>query len=128
MNSSSVSLDDDFQKACSLVRHGKLSTLEELIHQPDWKVPIDYTDQWGNTLLHIAAQNGNKNMVKFCLRLGADINTVNGVGQSPLHFAFGYGYSELGEYLISKGADDSIRNRWGLTCYEGLCASDVDDL
>jgi hypothetical protein len=37
-----------------------------------------------------------------------------------LHFAFGYGYTEAGEYLVKKGADDSIRNKDGLTCYEGL--------
>ena len=39
--------------------------------------------------------------------------------------AFGYGFDELGEYLISKGADDSLQNAHGLTCYEGL---DMDEL
>ena len=128
MKSTSAVVDADFQRACSLVRHGKLSDLEDMILQPEWNVPINYSDNWGNTLLHIAAQNGNKSMAKFCLRQGADINIVNGVGQSPLHFAFGYGYSELGNYLRSKGADDSVRNVYGLTCYEGMSSEDVDGL
>ncbi|KAL3764850.1 hypothetical protein ACHAWO_006034 [Cyclotella atomus] len=41
-------------------------------------------------------------------------------GNSCLHFAFGYGFADLGEYLIAKGADDSIQNINGLTCWEGL--------
>ena len=39
-------------------------------------------------------------------------------GNGPLHFAFGYGYDELGEYLLSKGADASLINEAGHTCYE----------
>ena len=33
---------------------------------------------------------------------------------------------DLGEYLITKGADDSIVNVDGLTCYEGLSMEEVD--
>ena len=33
---------------------------------------------------------------------------------------------DFGEYLISKGADDSIVNFDGLTCYEGLSMEEVD--
>jgi hypothetical protein len=33
--------------------------------------------------------------------------------------------ADLGEYLIAKGADDSIQNINGLTCWEGL---DLDDI
>lgn len=110
----------DFQKACSLLRHGKFEELQDLIHQSDWNLSIDHKDDMGNTLLHISAQNGSKRMVKLCLRNGADINAMNKNGQTALHFAFGYGYSELGGYLVLKGADDTVRNTYGLTCYEGL--------
>lgn len=34
----------------------------------------------------------------------------------------------LGEYLKSKGADDSLLNAEGLTCYEGLTGQAVDDI
>jgi hypothetical protein len=37
-----------------------------------------------------------------------------------LHFAFAYGYHELGKYLLSLGADDTVANMHGMTCYEGL--------
>ena len=47
--------------------------------------------------------------------------TQNVRGHTPLHFAYAYGYEELGEYLVKKGgADANIRNVYGLTCFEGL--------
>ena len=67
------------------------------------------------------------------------MNVQNNKGQTPLHFAFAFGYQELGQcgtaafkmplklltlsgrYLIAKaGADPTIKNHFGLTCYEGL--------
>ena len=37
-----------------------------------------------------------------------------------MHFAFAYGYKDLGKYLLSLGADDTVANVHGMTCYEGL--------
>ena len=110
----------DFKKISSLARHGKYDEVESLMNQSDWEVPINYTDEQGRTLLHIVCQNGNKRLAKLCLRRGIKINTQTLTGQTALHYAFGFGFASLGEYLISKGADDSIRNVHGLTCYEGL--------
>ena len=83
----------EFQKACSLLRHGKFEELQELLNQPDWKISIDHKDDQGNTMLHIASQNGSKRMVKLCLRYWADVDARNNNGNTPLHFAFGYGYT-----------------------------------
>lgn len=116
---------EDFKKICSLCRHSKFMDVEQLISQPDWSVPIDYQDDQGNALLHVAAQNGSKRLVKLCLRKGADLNVQNLNGQTALHFAYGYGYTDVGDYLVGKGADDSIRNKDGLTCYEGLGAREL---
>lgn len=119
-------LIQSFTKVCSLARHGKITDVEEVINQPEWSVPIDYQDEQGNTLLHMAAQNGSKRMVKTCLRRGASLNVQNLTGQTALHFAFGYGYDDLGNYLLKLGADDSIKNKDGLTCYEGLGARELE--
>jgi ankyrin repeat protein len=82
----------------------------------------------GNTLLHVASQNGNKRVVKLALRRGANINLRNNGGNTPLHYAYAYGFEELGEYLKAKGADDTLQNLEGLTPYEGLSAADLDAL
>lgn len=44
-------------------------------------MPIDYQNELGVTVLHIAAQNGNKRIAKLCLRRGADVNKQNNNGQ-----------------------------------------------
>ena len=49
--------------------------------QADWTMPIDYQNELGVTLLHVAAQNGNKRIAKLCLRKGADVNKRNNNGQ-----------------------------------------------
>lgn len=109
----------------------------------------------GNTLLSIACQNNNKRIAKLCLRRGADINTQNvrlarslvsavagsvrltplsvcGMaqlnGQTVLHYCHEYGFHDLLDYLMDKGARDDILNADGLTCYEGLNKEAVDAL
>ena len=59
---------------------------------------------------------------------GADINKQNLSGETVLHYVYAYGFEELGEYLKSKGADDTLTNIDGLTCYEGLHVEDVESL
>ena len=60
------------------------------------------------------------------MRRGANLNLQNLNGNTALHFLFAFNYRDVGAYLLSKGADDSIRNADGLTCYEGLCQKDLN--
>ena len=64
-------------------------------------------------------------IVEILVAHGADINMQNNTGQTAMHFAKYYEYDEIFSYLKSMGADDSIRNHDGFTCYEGL-HEDVD--
>mmetsp|Transcript_6042 Transcript_6042/g.12241 ORF Transcript_6042/g.12241 Transcript_6042/m.12241 type:complete len:223 (-) Transcript_6042:159-827(-) len=108
----------EFEKIFSKTRHGRHKEVEALLAEG---APVDGQDPYGNTVLHTACQNGNKRIVKACLRRGCDTNAQNIRGHTPLHFCFAYGYAELGGYLMEKGgADESIRNHFGLTCREGL--------
>jgi ankyrin repeat protein len=107
------------EKAASHCRNNKPDLLEDLIKLQNLSVD-EKVDKFGNTLLHIACQNGNKSISKLLLRNGASINAQNSNGQTPLHYSFAFGFKGLGEYLITKGADDSVLNKDGYTCYEGL--------
>lgn len=112
----------------SLCRHGKYNDIELLLSRPDWSYGIDAKDATGNTLLSVACQNNNKRIAKLCLRRGADLDTQNLNGQSVLHYCHEYGFHDLMEYLLDKGARDDLLNADGLTCYEGLSRDAVDAL
>merc|ERR1712146_809154 len=100
-----------FNRIYSLCRHNKYREIESLLEKG---APVDATDEFGNTPLVIAAQNGYKRMTKLLLRHNADINAQNNRGNTPLHFSYAYGFKVLAEYLKEKGADDTIRNDGGL--------------
>ena len=81
-----------FAKLSRCIRHGNFPEFDALLNEASWKVPIDYTDDVGNTLLMLCCQNGNKRMVKVCLRKGCDMDKHNCNGHTCLHYAFGYGF------------------------------------
>mmetsp|Transcript_23508 Transcript_23508/g.63478 ORF Transcript_23508/g.63478 Transcript_23508/m.63478 type:complete len:94 (-) Transcript_23508:164-445(-) len=64
----------------------------------------DAVDPAGNTLLHIAAREGHKRIVKELLRHQAwfDINARNEAGKTALELAQALNYGEVAEYLQSK--------------------------
>ena len=66
----------------------------------------------------------NKKIVKALLRRGANIHVQNQQGNSVLHYCYEYNHVQLAEYLQGKGADDSLLNKNGQTCYEGLQLQD----
>ena len=68
----------------------------------------------------VAAQNGSKRLVKTALRYNGNIDHQNYRGNTAAHYAFAYGYQLLAEYILSKGADDRLKNELGLRCYQGI--------
>lgn len=59
-----------------------------------------------------------KKLVKMVLRKHADINATNNNGNTSLHFCFMYAYYGMAEYIMSKGADDTVRNNQNQTPYD----------
>lgn len=82
----------------------------------------------GNTPLIVACQNGHFPVVRLLVDSNANINQANKKGNSPLHYCFNYGFEEIAQYLIDYGADEYVTNLAGLTCYEGLTQSDLNEL
>ena len=93
-----------------------------------------YLDQGGDvnaktednkTLLHIAADNGDVDVVRLLLARGADINVIGYNGYTPLHLAIDSDcdtsgrdgrvatYLPVTKLLIESGADESIRDDGG---------------
>jgi ankyrin repeat protein len=114
------------ERALLAARSSNLETLEIMLD--DHHVDVDSCDKKGNTLLLLASQQGDRRIVKYLLRRGANINKTNHAGNSVLHYCFEYQNTDLAEYLKTKGADDGITNGMGCTCYEGLTSGEVDGI
>jgi hypothetical protein len=110
------SLDTVFSQA----RNGRIKRVEESLNL---RFKVDTEDEKGNTLLLVSAQNSNKRLAEMLIIRGAHINHQNASGNTALHFALAFdSEGALGEYLIEHGADDTIENIDGLTCYDGVAA------
>lgn len=62
-------------------------------------------DGSGATALHLAAENGRVDVMKFLLEKGADINYKNKRGHTALTLVSPRGFADAVELLVSHGAD-----------------------
>ncbi|XP_029619559.1 uncharacterized protein LOC115200550 isoform X3 [Salmo trutta] len=61
-------------------------------------------NRYGETLLHIAAMQGDTQWIRDMLLLSPDINMADNAGWTPLHEAVSHGHYEITKYLIQAGA------------------------
>ena len=89
-----------FQK----VRFGKHTEVDELLSMYGEKLGMEIDDK-GNSLLHVAAQNGLKRLAKTFLRIGVNLLSKNHDGRTPAELAHHFNFKELGDYLDLKVAN-----------------------
>ncbi|WP_353275377.1 ankyrin repeat domain-containing protein [Wolbachia endosymbiont (group A) of Pipizella viduata] len=68
------------------------------------KAQVNATDNSGNTPLHWAALNGEKDVVKALLGEGANVDAKDNRGWNPLHLAAENYHLEVMGILLSNGA------------------------
>ncbi|XP_077166376.1 ankyrin repeat and SAM domain-containing protein 6 [Paroedura picta] len=76
-------------------------------------VPVDGTDEAGNTALQFAAAGGHEELVGFLLRRGASVQSRNCCGWSPLMQAARFGQLSVSRILLEHGADLHAQNKLG---------------
>ena len=86
---------------------------------------LNKRDGHGNTLLHVAAQNGATRIAKMLIAKGANPNHQNKEGQTPGHFAIAYQFLDFASWLFDDSnnggkANDGLTNIYGLGVYDGL--------
>jgi ankyrin repeat protein len=91
--------------------------ITECAELPDWvgTPPIDIHSRnlLGDTLLQVAAGQGDIQAVTDLLRAGADLNIRGEYGQTPLLEAVGQRHFEVVRLLLAHGASVAERNDWG---------------
>ena len=65
--------------------------------------------------IHDAAAQGNNDAIKQHLSAGADINTKDESGWTPLHWAASKVHNKTAKLLIKAGADVNVVNKDGLS-------------
>jgi len=89
-------------KLFNYARSGSTPELEQYITAG---IPVNLTNQTGDTLLMLAAYHGHDGTVKRLLELGADPDAVNVKGQAPIAGAVFKGHDEVVKVLFEAGAD-----------------------
>ena len=74
-------------------------------------IDTNHRDIYGETGLHLAAQNGSANILSVLIEGNADVNAQNDRGNTPLHVAAQHSLDDCVRLLIDLGADTSINNR-----------------
>ena len=70
-------------------------------------------DKDGNTRLHWSVVNGDLKYITSLIKNGDQVNSLNNLGQTPLHIAYKRGQIEFATLLINLGADQTIRDKYG---------------
>jgi ankyrin repeat protein len=94
------------QQIFDLARQGA----DVLLDLVDAGLPVDLTDEAGNTLLMLAAYHGHAALTGGLAERGADVNRLNGRDQAPLAGALFKGETEVIRVLVEHGADPDAGN------------------
>ena len=73
-------------------------------------MPVDVSNVFGCTALHLATMYNRIGVVKLLLRKEADANKQDINKDTPLHMAARKNYTEVARLLIQNGADVNIQN------------------
>lgn len=84
------------------VAHGHLQVVKMLLQYKKVDMDAKANDDW--TILHIASQESNLEMVQYLVDKGSDINAKNASGSKPIHIAAREGYKDTVEFFLSKGS------------------------
>lgn len=88
------------QDEAEATKAGDLETLRDLLSQ----------DRRGITILHLAAQSGETQIVMDEIAAGSDVNVQTKTGLAPLHKAVAGGSVEVCRMLLEAGADVNARD------------------
>ncbi|QMV45638.1 hypothetical protein HC358_00465 [Wolbachia pipientis] len=99
--------------SCEAVK--AILTHVEKCHSGKLREVVNIENNQGQTPLHIAAENGWLNIVKYLISKGANTNAKDKYGRTPLHIAAKNGEFDMVKYLINEGANVNAKDKFDST-------------
>jgi ankyrin repeat protein len=98
-------------------KFGDIDTATALL---DLGVPVDFADGNGITMLSRAVLNNEVEMARLLIARGANVNSVDKLGMTPLLWAaaMDFGDTAMSELLLAAGAAREAKNKDGLTALD----------
>lgn len=84
-------------------------------------------DKNGCSLLALAVPNGNIDVVRYLVELGADVDSHDAKGRTPLMEAALWSHIEIVSLLLKKGANKTLRDSNGMVAVDFANESDRND-
>ena len=105
-------IGDRLDRLWQAAKRGNLQVIKQALDSAS--VTVHEIDKDGNTLLHMAASQGHKALVKELLRRGADPAVTNFSGKKCYDLAHELNYWELGDYIREKLSLEKLgpSNKW----------------
>lgn len=102
----SFELDNELFHVCSENRENCIEAARMLISRG---ANINAKNENSTTILHVAAQHDNYELVKFLIENGSNVNSLTTDGWTALHFAAQKGYSKIADLLIKSGINVDVQ-------------------
>lgn len=113
----------NFASIVTLIQNGKMDKATEILSATANKYNVNTMNDSGDNLLMIVSQSGTLKITQFLVSKGIDVNHQNNDGQTALHYALEYNNYDIASWLVDPdggGANDTLRNKFDLTAYEGM--------
>ena len=89
-------------------------------------IDLNQTNLQGEGAVHIAAGNGQLEILKLLSSNGASLGITDARGDSGLHWAARGSHLDVMKFLVSKGVHVNLQNKFGETCLHLSCSSKSD--
>ena len=84
---------------------------------PNWKELVSSRNEYGHTMAHICVTLGYLRLLQHLCAWEIDLNAVDHMGSTALHYAYLFRQEECAKLLIRSGANRFIRDGLGRTPY-----------
>jgi hypothetical protein len=95
--------DEEIEAVFSKARHNRAEAVVAAVHQG---FDVNSVDSYGNTILHVCAQNNHRKLASILVQRfpSINLNAENLKGLTPLDYADKYGFHKVASWLVSAGA------------------------